>query len=205
MNDYQKEELEALEQISQTMVQLKPDERIMLSEMIEPYLSFRRKLDAFLSGKFSDHCTSSCYQNNLSACCSKDGIITFWADAVINLFCSSKAQIQDVYKSLKEPWSQVKCTYLTPGGCCWKVRPLVCAMFICDSAQKNVFGKNAQAKTKWRQFERTAKSFRWPDKIVLFDSLERCFMEKGCRSSLMHLNTSPGLLNIKKKYGVKLY
>jgi hypothetical protein len=46
------------------------------------------------------------------------------------------------------------------------------------------------------------KSFRWPDRPVLFDQLEQVFMAVGCRSPLMYINTSPGLLRIKQKAGL---
>jgi hypothetical protein len=35
--------------------------------------------------------------------------------------------------------------------------------------------------------------------ITFFDELEQRFMAAGCRSPLMYLNTSPGLLNVKRR------
>ena len=46
------------------------------------------------------------------------------------------------------------------------------------------------------------KSFKWPDRPVLFDDLEKLFLDLGCHSTLMHLNLSPGLLRIKKRAGL---
>jgi hypothetical protein len=42
------------------------------------------------------------------------------------------------------------------------------------------------------------KHFRWPDRPVLFDDLEKYFMAAGYSSPLMYLNNSPGLLRVKE-------
>ena len=46
------------------------------------------------------------------------------------------------------------------------------------------------------------KAFKWPDRSVLFDDLEKVFLDLGYRSTLMHLNLSPGLLKVKKMAGL---
>ena len=52
------------------------------------------------------------------------------------------------------------------------------------------------------RWEREAKAYRWPEKPVLFDALEKIFLDLGCDSSLMFLNKSPGLLRIKQQAGL---
>ena len=95
-----------------------------------------------------------------------------------------------------------KCVFLSDGGCLWQVRPIVCAMFLCDPAMKQVFEEDPEAASRWKMFEARRRDFTWPDKTVLFDELEQRFIRRGLQSPLMYLNTSPGLLKIKKKAGL---
>ena len=60
----------------------------------------------------------------------------------------------------------------------------------------------AEAQT-WEELLRVRKRFTWPDRPVLFDHLEKVFLDLGYRSTLMHLNLSPGLLRIKRNAGLK--
>ena len=84
MNEYQQEQVDALVQIRRHLTTLPQDRRTHLQQAIDPYLYFRRELDLFLDAHFEAVCTAACYQDRRSACCSKDGIITFFADHVIN-------------------------------------------------------------------------------------------------------------------------
>lgn len=199
MNDYQQEQWDALALAIEQVALLSIDERHELIREMESYLAFRKEVDRFLNAHFSDYCTQSCYTNQRSACCSKDGIITFWADVVINVCCSSESALSKLQQALKSPLFDKKCTYLGKEGCCWKVRPLVCTMFLCDQVQQVVFPANVGCQEEWDDLNFRAKAFRWPVKPVLFDRLETLFMERGCRSSLMYVNTSPGLLRIKRQ------
>jgi hypothetical protein len=198
MNDYQKEQWDALSLIMIQIGSLDGSRRHFLETRIAAYLAFRQRADQFLRSHFADHCTRSCFENRLSACCSKDGIITFWADAVVNALVSSDSRMEDLFQALARPSYAHKCTYLGPDGCRWQVRPLMCAMFLCDAVQGRVFGADPSAEARWDSMVKEAKSFRWPDRPVLFDWLETYFMELGCRSPLMYINTSPGLLRVKK-------
>lgn len=199
MNDYQQEQWDALTLAIEQVALLSTNERQNLIREMAPYLAFREEVDRFLEAHFSDRCTRSCYTNRRSACCSKDGIITFWADVVINVCRSSESEILKLQQALQSPVFDQKCTYLGDDGCCLKVRPLNCAMFLCDQVQQEVFPGNAGCQEGWDDLNRRAKTFRWPDKPVLFDRLETFFMGRGCRSSLMYINTSPGLLRIKRQ------
>ena len=202
MNEYQREQWDALEQLQKTITRFSKARKQRILLAIEPYLDFRRRLDHFSQEHFNAHCTSACFQSKRSACCSKDGIITFWADMVVNTCCCGPAQMALLHEAIQKPHFSDKCIYLVPGGCLWSVRPLVCAMFICDRVQDAVLGASAVNLKRWNTLKSCAKSFRWPDKPVLFDYLETVFIAAGCDSSLMYLHKSPGLLRIKKKAGL---
>ena len=64
-----------------------------LVETIAPYLAFRQSVDDFLNRYFNAVCTRTCYRDRTSACCSKDGIITFFADTVVNALQATPAQL----------------------------------------------------------------------------------------------------------------
>ncbi len=198
MNDYQKEQWDALSLIMRQTGTLKASQRALLLSRIAPYLEFRQQVDRFSATHFASLCTRSCFESHLSACCSKDGIITFWADGVINALVSPDPHLEELLQALVRPYSKLKCTYLGPFGCLWKVRPLMCAMFLCDAVEKKVFTADRAAEDRWRDLVNTAKNFRWPDRPVLFDWLETYFMDLGCHSPLMYINTSPGLLRVKR-------
>jgi hypothetical protein len=202
MNDYQSEQWDTLNTALRAIAQLDRLEREALKEELRPYIDYRRKADLFLSAHFGPHCTQSCYENHLSACCSKDGIITFWADTVINALLSDQAEIADCARALSEPTYAHKCTYLGSMGCRWRMRPLMCAMFLCDSVISRVLIGNSELQGTWKTLRKAADDFRWPDKPVLFDRLETFFMHKGVHSPLMYINKTPGLLRIKQKAGL---
>ena len=202
MNEYQKEQWDALTQIKSALHRLTSSDHAELDQAMAPYIRFRGKLDRFLGQHFAGHCSLTCFQSELSACCSKDGIITFWADVAINALRSSTEEIQILLDAIRNPRSPNKCIYLGPAGCCWHLRPLVCAMFLCDQVQDIVLASRPEIASRWQALENEAKGFRWPDRPVLFDLMEQKFIAAGCRSSLMFLNTSPGLLRIKQQAGL---
>jgi hypothetical protein len=166
------------------------------------YLAFRAEVDSFLSTHFSKVCTQTCYQNRLSACCSREGIITFFADIVVNMLVSNNQEIEGLISILQEPNTGFKCVYLTENGCRWKVKPIVCQMFLCDKAKESILGRNPQLKGEWDLIEEKRKQYTWPNQPVLFDKLEKHFMAAGYRSTLMYLHNSPGLLRVKQKAGL---
>ena len=96
----------------------------------------------------------------------------------------------------------MKCIYLGPTGCRWRIKPIVCEMFLCDRAEKTVFEGHPHCKEEWTALNRRKKDFTWPDRPVLFDRLEKVFLDLGYHSTLMHLNFSPGLRMVKKKAGI---
>jgi hypothetical protein len=202
MNDYQKEQFQALIMVGDHLRTLDADRRSGLHQAIEPYAYFRTEVDGFLKAHVDALCTTTCYQAQRSTCCSKDGIITFFADHVVNALNSSADQLEALKARLQRTNDSGKCVYLTPQGCCWHVRPLVCAMFLCDRAQETVFQLQPKLKLEWQRLQMAAKRFRWPERPVLFDALEIAFIDAGYTSPLMYLNFSPGLLRIKQSAGL---
>jgi len=199
MCSYQKEQLDALTLVKTQLDAIPDAERLSLEKSTADYLAFRREVDGFLSGNFSRVCTQTCYQSRLSACCSREGIITFFGDIVVNVMASDGAAVENLLGVLKKPNKGFKCVYLTDQGCLWRIKPVVCQMFLCDRAKGLVFGEDFRLQKEWELLERKRKLFTWPDRPVLFDFLETFFMKRGFRSPLMYLHNSPGLLRIKKQ------
>ena len=199
MSSYHKEQIDALTLVKTQLDALPNTERLALENSTADYLAFRREVDEFLSANFSQVCTKTCYQSRLSACCSREGIITFFGDIVVNVMSTDGSEFENLLAVLKNPNKGFKCVYLTERGCLWRIKPIVCQMFLCDRAKELVFGKDYRLQTEWELLEQKRKQFTWPDRPVLFDALETYFMNRGCRSPLMYLHNSPGLLRIKEK------
>jgi hypothetical protein len=198
MSEYNQEQLAALEQVVESISKISTGEKQHLLLQMTAYVNFRNEVGRFLQEHFAAHCTHQCYQSNVSACCSREGIITFYADVVINAIHSMESEINELFNALKNPRRTDKCVYLGSDGCLWRIKPIVCEMFLCDAAVRDVFGNRPDLADDWAQYRATAKTFKWPDQPVLFDDLERYFMGRGCDSSLMYLHKSPGLLRVKQ-------
>jgi hypothetical protein len=203
MNDYQKEQAESLAIVRKHLASLSRNQKVTLIGSASEYFSFRKAVDSFLAKYFGNICNIKCYESRLSACCGRDGIITFFADMVINALVSSEQDLDKLDAEVsKNNDTGIKCVYLGKKGCLWKVKPIVCEMFLCDSAMKGVFEKYPEAALKWDRFKQEEKLFKWPDRPVLFDYLEEVFLIAGYRSPLMYLHHSPGLLRIKQQAGM---
>jgi hypothetical protein len=202
MNTYQKEQLHALGQIQDRLGCMDGRMRDGLNALIQPYLDFRDELQRYLTTHLGEYCTRACFSSQSSACCSKDGIITFWADHVINACCWDEGAFGRLASAIQSPRYTGKCIYLGLDGCLWKLTPLVCATFVCDRAHAAVLHPHPALGRLWEQYRRQAKAFRWPDRPVLFDQLEEMFMDLGCQSPLMYINSSPGLRQVKIKAGL---
>lgn len=195
---YHEEQLDAILMVAEHLGA--PESRIRreLRDMAAGYLSFRSEADDFLSENFSDTCNEKCYRSNLSACCSREGIITFFADVAINLLVSVHEEISALRAVLEKENRGFKCVYLGNKGCLWRVKPVVCEMFLCDTAKNKVFCRKTGLIQEWNTLKKKEKSFTWPDKPVLFDKIESYFKAAGYSSSLMYMHNSPGLLRVKK-------
>ena len=176
-----------------------------LETQIGDYVSFRDEVQTFLSENFSEICDQKCYRSRLSACCSREGIITFFADAVINALLSRNEDLEALITVLQKPNDGFKCIFLGDEGCLWQLKPIVCEMFLCDPAEKEAFEKKPEARQRWEDFRQREKSYRWPDRPVLFDKLEQYFIDAGYSSPLMYLHNSPGLLRVKRRAGLNEY
>ena len=199
MNDYQEEQLNGLNAVLTYLNAMSDDQRENLRATLADYLDFRRRTGRFLSQYFGHLCNMKCYRNRLSACCSKDGIITFFADIAINARISEERELSSLFRVLEAPSNGFKCVYLSESGCLWRLKPIVCEMFLCDAAMREVFLRKPACENAWHRLLEEKKSFTWPDRPVLFDTLEQAFMDLGCDSPLMYLHKSPGLLMVKKK------
>lgn len=201
MNPYHQEQIEAYAMVRQHLNNNRSTYQDLLA-IVADYLAFREQVDNFLSTHFSTVCTQTCYRNRLSACCSREGIVTFFADVVVNVLVSEPLEIENLISILREPNTGFKCVYLTEEGCRWKVKPIVCEMFLCDRAKESIFLENSTLKQEWELIEAGRKLYTWPDQPVLFDKLEAYFIKNGSQSPLMYLHNSPGLLRIKQRAGL---
>jgi hypothetical protein len=198
MNAYDQEQLEALVGVKAILADLPSAAKQVLSRRIRNYLRFRQDVDIFLAEYFSQVCTRKCYESRYSACCSREGITTFFADVSINAMVSSQGELDSLSAALREHDSaSFKCVYLGKHGCLWRVKPIVCAMFLCQPARKTVFDRHPEAKPLWERLKHREKRYTWPTRPVLFEYLEDFFLERGITSSLMYFHNSPGLLRIK--------
>jgi len=197
MSEYNQEQLEAILTVRRHLEMLSPSDLRDLKTKIESYLDFRADVDRFMGQYFSAVCTQMCYQDHYSACCNREGIITFFADVVINLLMSKDEDVGRLLGALDSPRAAEKCVYLGKAGCLWRVKPIVCEMFLCKRARNAVFSDAPDALKAWGVLKQREKGYTWPDRAVLFDELEAYFMEKGCDSSLMYCHNSPGMLRVK--------
>jgi len=199
MPDYQHEQSEAIRLTKDYLSTVSPQELSWFRARIDNYLRFRREVDQFLLDHFADVCTQKCYQDHYSACCSREGITTFFADILINVLVSSEEEIDRLLEVLSHHNPGMKCIYLGETGCLWRVKPIVCEMFLCEHARRHVFDNDRSALEQWERFRRREKRYTWPNRPVLFDDLEACFVRAGYSSSLMYFHNSPGLLRVKRE------
>lgn len=174
-----------------------------LNGLVDRYIGFRADVDRFFTDYFSDICTDRCFRNNVSACCSREGIIAFFADVAINVMQSSETEIAGIMSALSRPNQGSKCVYLGQNGCLWRVKPIVCQMFLCDFAKETVFLKDQHLESVWGELKDREQFFKWPDHPTLFDAIEYAYIRQGFDSPLMYLHKSPGLLMVKRRAGLK--
>jgi hypothetical protein len=202
IGEYQHEQLSTLVMVRRHLDRISRDRRKALESAASEYFAFRKERDIFLQKYFADVCTRKCFQNRLSACCSREGIITFFADMVANALVSSQGDLDRLDRVLRHPNRGVKCIYLGPEGCLWRLKPVVCDRFLCDSARKRVFTEFPRVHQEWKTLKKLEKRYTWPDRPVLFDDLEKLFLDAGYTSPLMYLHNSPGLLRVKRLAGL---
>ncbi|MCE5242604.1 MAG: hypothetical protein ABFD98_10120 [Syntrophobacteraceae bacterium] len=199
--DYNREQRASFEAIRSACEGLSAMETEALRKSMLPYLRFREELERFQVEFFGTACRSACFDTGLSACCGFESIYTFFADQAISWLFSSEEERSALLRAIERPNRTRHCVYLGAGGCIWKVRPVSCAMFLCERVRKEVFEKHSGALRHWEDLQRREKDFTRPDKPVLFDDVEKVFMGLGVDSPHMYCHKSPGLLRIKVKAG----
>jgi hypothetical protein len=199
MTPYQKEQLQTLQMVRRYLAQIPDEARETLKAGLADYLTFRNAVDAFQENYFHDTCNSKCFQSELSACCSRDGIIIFFADVLINALMADAAALERLQDALTHPHEGFKCVFLGTKGCLWSVKPIICEFFLCDAAENAAFKENPVARKRWDALVERKKAFTWPDRPVLFDTLEQICIAAGYTSPLMFLHNSPGLLRVKRQ------
>ena len=200
MRAYNQQQNEAILMVCKHLESLPDSLSQWLERCIGPYLQFRREVARFQEDQFSDLCSQKCFASRTSACCGREGILTFFADVVINSLLSTPQEIEGLLRTLEQDEGGFNCVYLTESGCLWRLKPIVCEMFLCEHAKKSVLNGNEDLRSQWEALRQQEKEFTWPDRPVLFDELEALFIEAGFDSPLMYFHRSPGLLRVKAKY-----
>jgi len=201
-SEYNLQQTEAILMVRKHLAELHNSRLARLKQLIRPYLEFRSDVSRFQTEYFADICSQKCFTSRSSACCGREGIITFFADVVVNVLLSTDKEIDRLSQTLEQDKGGFNCVYLNETGCLWRLKPIVCEMFLCDHAQKNVLSDNDTLSRRWQRFRQQERLYTWPSRPVLFDELESLFLEAGYDSPLMYLHRSPGLLRLKAKHGL---
>jgi len=197
MSEYNRDQWEALLMVQRHLEGLPASEIQRLRASVGPYLQFRSEVSLSQREFLSEICTQACFTTRQSACCNRDGIAIFFAEVVINALFSSVDDLTLLRVALENDPGGFKCVYLGEKGCLWRLKPIVCEMFLCDRAKATVLDKDRNLGDRWEGLLLKEKQFTWPDKPILFDELEELFLQAGLKSPLMYCHLSPGLLRIK--------
>lgn len=197
MSTYNREQAEAHLIVQDGLRHFSASTMRVLREQIQAYLHFRADVDAFYGKYFSPTCMDKCFETGESICCGREGITTFFADVVINALVSGGDELKGLLGVLHEQDRSSQCVYLGKQGCRWRVKPIVCAMFLCQPAKEMVLKGRREVGAIWDRLKKEEKRYTWPARPVLFEHLEHVFIKKGYRSDLMYFHNSPGLLRVK--------
>ena len=200
MSPYNQDQLAAITMIRQFMEELSKEHMSQIRREIQSYLGFRADVAEFQKRYFSALCTQKCFTSQTSACCGREGIATFFADVVMNVLLSKEEEVEGLLQALSEDTGGFKCVYLHEKGCLWRLKPIVCEMFLCEHARDTVLGKDELLRDQWEKLRQREKRYTWPSSPVLFDELEEMFIRVGLDSPLMYYHRSPGLLRVKAKH-----
>lgn len=199
LTEYNRDQIEALLMVQRRLRGLPASGVTELKERIQPYLRFRADVASFQHRHLSEVCTEKCFTDRISACCGREGIATFFADVVINVLLGSDEDVHALVKAAAGDQFGFKCVYLGRKGCLWRLKPIVCEMFLCDHAIEVLQERDEDLLQAWEDLRRKEKEFTWPDRPVLFDHLEETFINAGIESPLMYFHRSPGLLRVKAR------
>jgi hypothetical protein len=204
MSEYNQQQKDAILMVRQCLSQLSTAELHWLQQRIKSFVQFRKAVQSFQEEHFSDICSKKCFTSRTSACCGREGIITFFADVVINVLLSTNRQIDTLLEILDRDTGGFNCVYLNDNGCLWLWKPIVCEMFLCEVAKNSVLAKSESLASQWAGLRRRERRYTWPTRPVLFDELEAFFLNEGFDSPLMYLHKSPGLLRLKARHGSEI-
>ena len=199
-NEYNRDQIEAFAMVRQYLRAFSRSRISQIKQWIKPYLRFRDDVADFQRQYFSEICTQKCFTSQTSACCNREGIATFFADVVINVLLSSDREVDALLDILSWDRGGFKCIYLTEDGCLWRLKPIVCEMFLCKHAKDAVLENNDVLGTQWKKFRRRERRYTWPSRPVLFDKLEELFIQGDFDSPLMYFHHGPGLLRVKNRF-----
>ncbi|MGB5922655.1 MAG: hypothetical protein WBH36_10520 [Syntrophobacteria bacterium] len=202
ISEYNQQQKEALLMVRQHLSGLPLSQLHRLKQRIRSYVGFRQTVASFQKTHFSDLCSEKCFTSYTSACCGREGIITFFADVVVNVLLSTQEEIDVLLDILDTDTGGLNCVYLNKTGCLWRAKPIVCEMFLCKHAKNLVLENNKALKSQWETFRQRERRYTWPTRPVLFDELEDYFIGAGFDSPLMYLHRSPGLLRLKAKHAL---
>lgn len=200
LSEYNLEQLSTLRMVREHLASLGDAKTRDLERRVDDYLVFRKDVEDFQTRHLSNLCTSKCFSSRVSACCNREGIMTFFADCVINALVASATQLDAMEEGLlRDADDDFRCVYLSPRGCLWTLKPIVCEMFLCPEAKRMLFSGHPGRRKEWDALCRKERHFTWPDHPALFDILEAEFMAAGHDSPLMYCHKSPGLIRVKER------
>lgn len=202
MSEYNREQWQSFAAVKAALEKMEDGEIAALGSALEPYLAFRRNLQAFHERYFAAACATRCFETAQSACCGFESIFTFFADQVITYLVAEAAARDRIFQALRHPYRSDRCVYLGPQGCVWTMPPISCAFFYCEAVKEEVFAAHPEAAPAWRRLRDAERAFTYPDRPVLFDAVEALFRAHGVDSPHMYFHKSPGLLRIKKEAGL---
>ncbi len=202
MSEYNEQQTEAILMVRRHLEVIPASQLRWLKQRIGSYLAFRADVDRFQKEHFGDICSQKCFTSRTSACCGREGIATFFADVVVNVLLTTDKEIDRLLVTLAQDQGGFNCVYLNETGCLWRLKPIVCAMFLCDHAKQHVLHNSGSLNSQWERLRQQERHYTWPTRPVLFDELESFFLEAGFESPLMYLHRSPGLLRLKAKHGL---
>jgi len=93
LSEYNQQQKDAILMVREHLSQLPESELCWLKKRIKSYLKFRKTVASFQDQHFADICSQKCFTSQTSACCGREGIITFFADVVINALLSGNRHI----------------------------------------------------------------------------------------------------------------
>jgi hypothetical protein len=203
LSEYNRDQIQSIHMVRSHLKGMPSQEIMNLRDTARPYMGFRGAVDNFQKKHLSGICTQKCFSDMKSACCNREGIATFFADVVINALFSSHDELDALEMALSRDMEGFKCVYLSDKGCLWKLKPIVCEMFLCEHARLALSGMDGSLLEEWDNFRKKEREFTWPDRPILFDELEKIFIKAGLDSPIMYFHKSPGLLRIKKDAGIE--